>query len=503
MKKLLIFMICSLTFIACGDLTDQNNDPKRSDTAPAGALLTNAEKSLMDYLTSSNVNRNIFRLLSQQWTQTTYTDESNYDLGTRNIPQNWWHTMYRDVLEDIRESKKVTEADEALAADVKKNQLAILEILEIYTWSVLIDTFGDIPYEDALKVTASDDDILQPEYDDAATIYTDLITRLNAALGDLNTGEGSWDINDVFYEGDVASWSKLGNSIKLKLGMTLADVNPSLAQTTVEAAAPNVFKSNDDNAIIYYKSAPPNTNPIWVDLVQSGRKDFVAANTFVNTMTALDDPRSNFYFTTVDTLAYDEYGVDGEPTDDAEVVDTLTVFYGGVYGATNNYATFSKPGDMVIQPDFQAPLMDYAEVSFYLAEAKARGWSWTDNLATPAEYYDQAITASMKYWGVSDADIADYLAQPEVAYASAPGTYREKIGLQKWLALYNRGFEAWTEWRRLDAPVLVKPDPDGDDIPLRYTYPVSEQNVNTINYAKAAEAIGGDDTQTKLFWDIY
>lgn len=502
MKKLLIFMISTLTFIACGDLTDQNNDPKRSDTAPAGALLANAEKSLMDYLASSNVNRNIFRLLSQHWTQTTYTDESNYDLDTRNIPQNWWHTMYRDVLKDIRESKKVTEADGALTAEVKQNQLAILEILEVYTWSVLVDTFGDIPYEDALKVTASDDDILLPEYDDAATIYSDLITRLNAALGDLVPAENSWDIDDLFYEGNVASWVKLGNSIKLRLGMNLADVNPALAQPTVEAAAPHVFASNDDNAIILYKSAPPNTNPIWVDLVQSGRKDFVAANTVVNIMTGLDDPRGNFYFTTVDTLIYDAYE-EGEPAEGAEVIDTATVFYGGVYGASNNYATYSKPGEMIVQPDFQAALMDYSEVSFYLAEARGRGWSWTGNL-TAAEYYDQAITASMQYWGVSDADITDYLAQPEVAYGTAPGTYLEKIGLQKWLALYNRGFEAWTEWRRLDAPVLIPAGAPEDElhIPLRYTYPVSEQNVNTINYAKAAEAIGGDDTQTKLFWDI-
>jgi hypothetical protein len=143
-------------------------------------------------------------------------------------------------------------------------------------------------------------------------------------------------------------------------------------------------------------------------------------------------------------------------------------------------------------------LLDYVEVEFYLAEAAARGWTVG---GTAAEHYDKAITASMEYWGVDAADITLYLARPDVAYATATGTYKEKIGVQKWLALYNRGFEAWTEWRRLDAPVLVAPANALSVIPVRFTYPVQEQNLNGTNYASAATAIGGDKVDTKLFWD--
>jgi hypothetical protein len=96
------------------------------------------------------------------------------------------------------------------------------------------------------------------------------------------------------------------------------------------------------------------------------------------------------------------------------------------------------------------------------------------------------------------------LLQPNVAYATAAGNYKVKIAVQKWLAYYNRGFEAWTEWRRLDAPVFNIPSGlTAADVPLRYTYPVTEQNINTLNYDKAAVSVGSDKVGVKLFWDKF
>lgn len=464
--------------VSCEDLTELNDNPKRTDVAPAGSLFANAQKSLVDNLTTPNVNTNIFRMLAQQWTETTYTDEANYDLTTRNIPQNWWHALYRDVLQDLREARKIVESDDNLDATVKQNQMAIIEIVEVYTWSILVDTFGDIPYANALNVTGTSSDVLQPAYDNDATIYDDLISRLNTALSSLTSGVASWDDNDLIYGGDVDQWIKFGNSLKIRFGMTIADVDNAEAKSLVESALPNAFTSNADNAVFYYKSAPPNTNPVWVNLVQSGRKDFVAADTLVNTMLELDDPRTPFYFTP----------------------DADGAYSGGIYGASNNYATYSKPADLIDNADFPAVIMDFSEVQFFLAEAAERGFATG---ATAETHYNNAIRASMEFWGVETADIDAYLLQPEVSYSSAAGTFKEKIGLQKWIALYNRGFEAWTEWRRLDAPVLEAPPDANSDIPVRYTYPVSEQNLNTINYDLAVEAIGADDVSTKVFWDVF
>ena len=88
------------------------------------------------------------------------------------------------------------------------------------------------------------------------------------------------------------------------------------------------------------------------------------------------------------------------------------------------------------------------------------------------------------YWGGSVADATSYLGQSSVNYATAAGTFKQKIGVQKWIALYNRGWDAWIEWRRLDYPQLAPAVDAQSDIPLRYPYPVNEQNVNRENYMK-------------------
>ncbi|HEX2976374.1 MAG TPA: SusD/RagB family nutrient-binding outer membrane lipoprotein, partial [Bacteroidales bacterium] len=111
---------------------------------------------------------------------------------------------------------------------------------------------------------------------------------------------------------------------------------------------------------------------------------------------------------------------------------------------------------------------------------------------------------SMKYWGVSNDDANAYLTQPSVAYATAPGDYKEKIGTQKWLGLFDRGVEAWAEWRRLDYPVLNIPSGmTYADIPVRMPYPYNENKMNKSNYEAASTAIGGDEATTKLFWDKF
>ncbi|MFZ6012056.1 MAG: SusD/RagB family nutrient-binding outer membrane lipoprotein [Bacteroidota bacterium] len=484
MKKLLSIYIILFIFTACGDLLDRNEDPKRATQAPAATLFSNAQKNLVDIMTTPNVNSNIFRLLAQQWTETTYTDESRFDLSTRNIPQNFWNALYRDVLGDLKEAKTAIENADPTFTDpvVNQNQWAITEVVEVYTYFVLVSTFGNIPYSEAIDV-----ENVFPRYEDAKTIHYDLIARLDQTLTQLDPAGESFGEADLIYGGDVEKWIKFNNTLKLKLGMMIADVDPTTARTVVEQAAPNVINSNDDNAVFSYLDAPPNTNPIWVNLVQSGRKDFVAANTLVDVMNTLEDPRRDKYFTTIT-----EFEDDGE-------TPKGTVFIGGIYGSSNNYASFSKPADAITAPSFEALLMDYSETEFFLAEAAERGMNVG---GTAQEHYNNAITASITYWGGSEDEAAEYLANPAVAYATAEGDFRQKIGVQKWIALFNRGFEAWTEWRRLDYPALTMPEDPIADMPIRYTYPVNEQNLNTQNYNEAAAAIGGDLVTTPLFWDV-
>jgi hypothetical protein len=478
MRHLIITFVSLMLVTSCVDsLDDYNIDQKRPSNAPAETFLTAALKQLSDVITTPNVNTNNFRLYVQQWATTTYLQEPRYDLTSRIIPQNIWQTLYKDVIADLRESKRLLEEDELVAAADKTARLAQLEVVEVYTWFVLVTTFGDVPYSQAMDFQNP-----VPVYDDDVTIYADLLDRLDNAIGSLASGGNAFDNADVLYNGDLDQWMKFANSLKLKMGILLADVDNAKAKLIVEEAAGNVFTSNADNARFPYLASPPNNNPLSANLnpAFSSRQDYVVASTIIDKMNALNDPRRPFYFTTVN----------GE-------------YKGGNYGFANAYGDFSHTSDKTIAADFEALLLDYSEVEFLLAEAVERGFTVG---GTAEEHYNKAIEASIVYWGGTVADATTYRNQASVKYTSAPGAYKEKIGLQKWIALYNRGIDAWTEWRRLDYPALLPPSggnvPVGLSIPVRIIYPINEQTLNGTNRQAAADAMGGDVANTKLFWDV-
>lgn len=474
MKKLFIFSICALSLTACTkSIYDYNEQTKAAGQVPAPTLFSNAVRNLSDVITSSNVNTNVFRLVSQHWTTTTYTDEPNYDFFTRNIPQRWWQTLYKDVLADLKECKRLLPSSVGVTAPVKTNQIAITGIMEVYTWSILVGTFGNVPYSKALDINN-----LFPEYDDAKTIYANLLARLDADIASLNPAEKGFEANqDLVYGGSVAQWLKFAHTLKLRMAMLIADSDTPASQAAVEAADTKAFSSATDNALFKYQSATPNNNPIWADLVQSKRQDFIASASLVDKLNALSDPRLKHYFSPNDNGAY----------------------VGGVNGSTNTYSSYARASSKVIAIDAPSLLLDYVETEFYRAEAKERGYAIA---GTAAEHYNNAIRASIKYWGGTDAEADTYLARTDVAYATATGTWKQKIGTQKWIALYNRGYETWTEIRRLDFPVLAPPTSPKSGYPTRYTYPTNEQTLNNKHYTTASSAIGGDKVDVKLFWDI-
>lgn len=474
MKKIFIYLFSMVLMASCVDnLDDYNVDQKKPSKVPAGTLFTGALKNLSDVMTTPNVNNNNYRFYVQHWTSTQYLDEPRYNMTSRIIPENMFRTLYRDVLADLNDGKRLLKEDEFIAPAVKSNQLAQLELMEVYTWSILLNTFGDVPYSEALNLENS-----LPAYDDAQTVYNDILSRLNGGLEMISTDAPGFEDADVIYGGEMGQWLKFGNSLKLKLALVIADVDPDQAKTLVEAAAPNVFTSNADNAIFPYLPDVPNNNPISDALnpVRTSREDFVSANTLVDAMNNLEDPRRASYFEQVDGK-----------------------YVGGKYGFSNTFSQVSHINEDIIALDFEALLLDYSDVEFLLAEAIERGFNVG---GTAAAHYDAGITASFDYWGASG--VSDYLAKPEVNYATASGSWKNKIGNQKWIALFNRGYDAWLEWRKLDAPTLIAPVVPGLDliVPTRLIYPVNEQTLNGANRDAAAAAIGGDESSTKLWWDV-
>jgi hypothetical protein len=384
-----------------------------------------------------------------------------------------WNAFYRDVLNNLRLAKTLIPTDATITdVTVQNNDIAIADILQVYSFYYLVTTFGNVPYSQAFDPKNN-----FPKYDDAATIYKDLLTRLDADIAVLTTGIGSTSYGsaDVIYGGSVTSWRKFANSFKLKMALTIADSDPATAATTAASAVATanggVFTGNGDNASFAYLGATPNTNPIWVDLVQSGRFDFVACATLVNYLNTNSDPRVAKYYTTLLT--------DG---------DGNALYVGSAPGAKSNYDTFSHVSTTVTAATFPGLLLDYAEVAFYLAEAAAKGYITT---GTAAGYYALGVQASFDYWGASGG----------AAYILAVPYSTTNLAYQKWVADYNRGWDAWIETRRLDIPALVAPSTASSAFPVRFPYPISEGNVNGANYKAASAAIGGDLVTTKLFFD--
>ncbi len=475
MKRIffVIIVLLGITTSCTKNFEDFNTDKKRPVEVPGENLFANAQKALADQEASTNVNLNVWKLWAQQWTETTYTDEANYDIVNRSQAQTVFRIYYRDILKDLQEAKMVIEATEVQGTDAnaaKKNKLHIIDVMEVYAYAQLLETFGDVPYTEALVT-----DNIYPKYDDALTVYKDLLSRLTADIAGMDAAYESFGDADLYMHGDVAMWKKFASSLKVRIGITIADGDAATAKAAVESAYAGAFEPNDVCQLVYLDAT--NSNPLYQDLIQSGRHDFVPANTIVDLMNGLEDPRRPAYFTMFNDI-----------------------YIGGSYGESSAFSQYSHIADPIQEPTYPSVLLDGTEVAFYLAEAAERGFSVGK---TAAQYYADGITASFTSWGVDG--VADYLAKPSVAYATAAGNWKQKIGTQAWLAYYVRGLVAYTSWRRLDAPTFnIAPTISNlSEIPVRFTYPINEQTLNPDNYAAAASAIGGDKLTTKLFWDKF
>lgn len=566
MKKLLyiagsLFISASI-FTSCErDITQLNIDPKKPEVIPSKNLVVSAERDLADFWVTPSVNLNISRFFTQQWTETQYIDETNYNFITRNQPQNHFNTMYRDVLGPLKqagiflnsesESVSLSPGDQA---KVKKSKQAIIELLSIYAWVNLVDSFGNVPYTEALKNEAGAT-VFQPKYDDAATVYDALATRLNAVLLTIDTGVDGYD-NDAFYKGDMSKWKMLGNSLKLRMGLNLSETlsTPKGKALVESAVAAGVITDPANNFAFPYVDGLVS-NPVYQNLVSSGRNDFVPADVYVNALKAKSDPRRFSFFAenknknlgtvslitapvspnTSSTITFDaplanvptvgqavfkkntSSNLKDNPEDDfilgyvqaagsnfitlvrnaetLKVGDKVNVesYIGGPYGNLASFANYSHLTGSIKQADYPGYLLESVEVKFMLAEAAARGYSVGGTAAT---LYGNAVQASMDQWNVDPTAAAAYItANP---YDAA--NWKKSIGTQAWFAMFNRGIESWYFFRRLDYPILAVPG-NAEGLVYRITYSNNEYSTNTTNVKAAATAIGGDKYTTKIFWD--
>lgn len=466
------------------DSADLNDDKGKVYDGSPEFFLNSAEGKLADKMTTIEVNRGAFFFLQHYLTMTTYASDARFDYNKRVVPDNHWLRLYTEVIGNLTSGKEAV-AKEKRPASIPQpawdkqqgNKTAILDLLQVYAFQVLVDCFGDVPYADAIPT------VPLPKYDDDAAIYPKLLERMDKNLAQLDPDYPAFNGNgDYMLKSDIGKWKLFAASLKLKIAMNLADANPALSKSAAESAYnAGVITQNSQNILYKYSTIAPAFSPMYseINTIGSGRRDYIIEETIINMMNTLTDPRREKFFT---------------PTSGGTYVGAVLGKGGQTFG------NFSHVADELIVPDAAFRYATATEVNFYLAEAAARGYSVGKSAA---EYYNAAITASFEDAGIGN-KAAAYLAQPNVAYASAAGDWKQKIGRQAYIAMFMQPYEGWNFSRRLDYPVMPSPFavPAAEGkTPTRLTYPINEQTVNGANWRAASSTIGGDKLTTKVFWD--
>ena len=505
-QRLILATILVVGLQACDTgFEDMNRNPNEPEVVPATYIMPRAQQTTVDRLYSmSGMNGYIGSIFAQGYAKIQYVDEDKYDFAGRlTLFNGIWESFYTTTLEDLR---KVAEIGEE---EGNPNVQAVAKILMAYNFHLMTDLWGDIPYSEAL-----DENNPQPRYDPQSEVYAGLISDLNAAIDLINTGSSAFGSADLIYNGNMENWLRFANSLKLRIAIRMSDVNAGEAQSIIQ----NVWNdgryisSHDQNAELDYMQYPYN-NPV-NDFART-REDHKISRTTVQVLQELDDPRLRIYATPVRSQALRDAG---------------TIYQGVRNGDVNNSLPLNEASTMgayFVAPTSPGRLMTYAEVMFIFAEAAARGMLSAD----AEDLYNQAVTAAMTLYsparvsevlgafsasdvayghqgfrseefpsGITQDEIDAYLRQPEVAWDGSQ--WRQRIGLQKWLALYSEGFQQWSTWRRLGVPEL-EPGPEAvlSAVPRRVPYPDTEDALNKANLDEAVGRMGGDTFLTTVWWD--
>ncbi len=395
--------------------------------------------------------------------------------------------------------------DLAVAAGMKNYQGVSL-VLKSYFFQSLTDIYGDIPYSEA--VGAKSNNINFPKYDRQEDIYKGILADLTLA-NELLSPANEAISGDILYYGDIMKWKKFANSLKLRCLLRISDRQDPSAQMQAIVSDPvtyPLFSGNADQAALQYLNELNNEFPRY-----RGTFGESASENMVNILKGLNDPRL-FVFAqptpATDGSANPEYvgvpnGIPDESTFNGGTANQSLP--GLLWAPINSSPEFANPTAA------QALLMTYGELQFILAEAAERGFITTGSAET---YYMQGIQSQFDYYASRIPDNfvfpkatdvqppAEYFTQDAVAYTGTQDEKLDKIYLQKWLALFNCGFEGWSEWRRTGVPVIT-PGPNSlGYVPVRFLYPHSEQNANRANYEAAVAIQGPDNTQTHVWWDV-
>jgi len=498
-KKLLTVgsgLAVALSVAACNtdNLTNLNKNPNSPEDVPATALFTTASVDAASRWMGQGYNLRATEFVVQHQAEVQYPDEDRYTRITGGSTAGFFDNPYITHLEDLQ--KVVEKGTAASQAGIYGPAL----VMRTWSFSYLTNSWGDIPYFDALKGDAADGS-LSPKYDAQKDIYTDLFATLAKASTDMAAaGATGGDLGDgdPIYGGGLQHWERFSNSLRARLALLLINKDPATANTQLTAAfaAPGgVFQSNADNAQLNWPGDGVYNNP-WASFF-STRDDNRTSRALINLMKSLNDPRIPLFA----QPSPDDGTFKGAPNaltadDAAPFICCSSRVTAQMFPGNTAYGFFGGSGN-----SFPSFMMTYAEVALIQAEAANRGLGGL-NPAQAAAFYNAGVTASIEQWGGTAAEATTYLTDPNVVYVpGTPGLIR--IAQQKWLALFGDGGTAWAEWRRTCVPYTISPGvaASAANIPRRLQYSTTEVSVNKANLDAAITAQGLDKFETRMYWD--
>ncbi|MFD2570718.1 SusD/RagB family nutrient-binding outer membrane lipoprotein [Spirosoma soli] len=480
------------------DYLDINNNPNQATSATPDLVLPSALASTASYVQTRFPFLNLW-MGYWNWS-------GNYSIGTSDKNYQFTNGFGAPIWDNgyliLKNYNYIDTQGATLNQPVVQG---IAKIMKAYHFQILVDTYGNIPYTEALNglTTAS------PKYDDQVAIYEDLFKQVDAALAlfdqaDAKSAQGETVLdpgaNDIVFGGDVdlherlVLWREFANTLKLRMLLRQSEKPERQAFVQAQLAILNAsdygYLGQGANAAVNpgYTNSANRQNPFYGNF----------GETVTGTPTELNNQyRGNKY-------AIDFYQQTNDPR--------LARFYAPVGGTGTNFnATYFGTIDpqvnsavsaigpaLVDSPDQDAVILSSHESLFLQAEAAQRGWI-PGNAKT---LYQQAITESFLNTGLTAAQAATYYAQPvnNVSY-DASANKLEAIITQKWASLNGfTPFEAWADYRRLGYPnVPISQDPSTTvrQIPVRLLYPTSEFNYNATN-ANAQGTVS--QFTTKIFW---
>jgi hypothetical protein len=394
---------------------------------------------------------------------------------------------------------------------------AMATIVKVEAMHRVADAYGPIPY---INYGTGN---LQNMYSSLKDVYSKFFTELDGAIDNLTLYAQEYpnatllESYDYIYNGNVSSWIKFANTLRLRLAMRVVNADPVLAQTEAEKSIANPFgviSNVNERAALQHSSNLVYYHPLYEIAYSFNAGEARMSASMDAYMNGYADPRRAVYFTKA---------VDGN-------------YHGVRLGiVTTNWAPYSGTNisNLNMTTNTQIVWITAAESYFLRAEGALRGWNM-GGLAK--DFYNQGINASFLENGLQASDAATYGANTTltpIAFTDFSGqtgnntatppstvtiawndadpfaTNLERIITQKWLALYPDGPEGWAEFRRTGYPKLLPVVTNNSNGTIstaiqvtRIPYPQSEYNNNKVGVLSGVTLLGGSDNGgTPLWWD--